>query len=185
MTASQVWRWPERPSEPFDQNRFLSFFRAKVDRGGVIQDWRFYRCRPAVAIVASDSQGRICLVRQLRYPVGEHILECPKGFVDDKEVPLAAAQRECEEEIMKAAAVWTPLGELVAGPGIGESRHYTYFAKGLTDVSKHPNQRDIGDADMQIFWLTPAELRRGIANGTIRDSVTIAAIMLADVRNLI
>ena len=51
-----------------------------------------------VAVFAMDGQGRVALVRQFRYPLGEVTLELPAGKLEPGEDPRASGLRELAEE---------------------------------------------------------------------------------------
>jgi len=75
----------------------------------------------AAAIIALDGD-HIVLVEQYRVPLGKACLEIPAGLIGDGEdtgeVPLAAAQRELEEETGYRAKTWEDLGEFHSSPGM-------------------------------------------------------------------
>jgi ADP-ribose pyrophosphatase len=52
----------------------------------------------AAGVVAVDTQNRLLMVRQYRYPKGEFLLEIPAGKIDPGETPAACAAREVQEE---------------------------------------------------------------------------------------
>ena len=70
-----------------------------------------------VCVLALDQDAQVTLVRQYRYPMGEHIIELPAGKLDPGEEPSAAARRELEEETGLRAGKLTYLGYLLASPG--------------------------------------------------------------------
>ena len=51
-----------------------------------------------VAVFAMDDQGRVALVRQYRYPMGEETLELPAGKLEPGEDPRDSGLRELAEE---------------------------------------------------------------------------------------
>ena len=67
--------------------------------------------RPAVVIVPIDDLGRVLMVRQYRYAVGETLLEAPAGIMEDGEEPSETAQRELQEEVGRIAGDLRKLGE--------------------------------------------------------------------------
>lgn len=52
----------------------------------------------AVAICATKEDGKLVLIRQYRYAIGDYIYELPAGLVDDGESVCDAAIREMHEE---------------------------------------------------------------------------------------
>src|SRR4051812_25783530 len=51
-----------------------------------------------VSIIATDTEGRLILVRQFRPAVGRKTLELPSGHVEKGETPEEAARKELLEE---------------------------------------------------------------------------------------
>ena len=57
-------------------------------------------------IVAINDQDEICLLKQYRHAVREHIWELPAGCLEPNEPPLETAKRELEEEAGVIATEW-------------------------------------------------------------------------------
>ena len=70
-----------------------------------------------VGILAIDGEGRVLLVRQYRYALGQVLTEIPAGKREPGEPPFVTAQRELQEEVGAVAGKWTDLGTLIASPG--------------------------------------------------------------------
>ena len=83
-----------------------------------------------VGILAFDDRGRVALVRQYRYAVGEHLWEIPAGKREAGEAPFVTAQRELAEEVGATASRWTDLGQIIASPGCYGEVLYLYMARG-------------------------------------------------------
>ena len=84
-----------------------------------------------VCVLALDQDGQVTLVRQYRYPMGEHIIELPAGKLDPGEEPSVAARRELEEETGLRAGKLTYLGYLLASPGFCDERLHMFLAQEL------------------------------------------------------
>lgn len=89
----------------------------------------------AVGILAVDDT-HVWLTRQPREVSGlTASLEIPAGKLDVAgEPPLAAAQRELDEEIAKAADEWRELHAFYSTPGFSDERIWLYLARGLRDT---------------------------------------------------
>ncbi len=90
----------------------------------------------AVGILAVDEQV-VWLTRQPREVSGlTASLEIPAGKLDvPGEPPLAAAQRELDEEIGKAGRDWSEIAAFYSSPGFTDERVWLYLARGLSDTS--------------------------------------------------
>ncbi len=125
------------------------------------------------AVVALDSNSRVCLLNQYRHVTGGYLWELPAGKIDDNEPPEITAERELRDEAGVIAADWHNLGDIVSSPGVFSEVIYLYLARDLTLVE--PNN----DADevLEIHWINFAEALRWAQQGKIRDAKSVAALM--------
>src|SRR5262252_1058954 len=77
---------------------------------GVSADLEIAHHPGGAAVVAIDTQQRVCLLYQFRHAAGGWIWELPAGKIDNREPPLQTAQRELIEEGGMMAACWQSLG---------------------------------------------------------------------------
>lgn len=77
--------------------------------------------------VLREDPEKIVLIRQYRYPLGDHLYELPAGLIDEGETPDAAAVREMKEE--------TGLSFEVYAGGDGAYRRPFFMGAGFTDES--------------------------------------------------
>jgi 8-oxo-dGTP pyrophosphatase MutT (NUDIX family) len=136
----------------------------------------------AVAIVALDHQGEMLLVRQYRHAVGDWLLEIPAGRLEKGEAPLAAAQRELEEETGHRAAHWELLREFFPAPGFCSERIIVFLASGLTRVTEGARPAD-HDEEIELYRAAPldvfiGEIRIGESAVRIADAKTLIAAAL-------
>ena len=132
--------------------------------------------RPAVVIVPIDELGRVLMVRQYRYAVGETLLEAPAGIVEEGEDPDQTAQRELQEEVGRIAGNLRKLGEFWATPGFCNELMHAYVARDL----RHSDLPADEDEDITVVPVPMAEALDMVRNGQIRDAKTIAALLLAE-----
>ncbi len=132
--------------------------------------------RPAVVIVPIDDLGRVLMVRQYRYAVGETLLEAPAGIMEDGEEPSETAQRELQEEVGRIAGDLRKLGEFWATPGFCNELMHAYVARDL----RHSDLPADEDEDITVVPVPMAEALDMIRSGHIRDAKTIAALLLAE-----
>ena len=125
-------------------NKFLNLFHldALTDSGRPF-DYFFVSRRKAdnIKLLTGDSAAegvviypvlredpeKIVLIRQYRYPRGDHLYELPAGLIDEGETPDAAAVREMKEE--------TGLSFEVYAGGDGAYRRPFFMGAGFTDES--------------------------------------------------
>jgi 8-oxo-dGTP pyrophosphatase MutT (NUDIX family) len=136
----------------------------------------------AVGILAVDDT-QVWLTRQPREVAGlTASLEIPAGKLDVAgEAPAAAARRELDEEIGKAAREWREIAAFYTSPGFSDERVILYLARGLSDTSGEASGEEderieivpwpLEDLDaavleaedaktgIALLWLTRARLR--------------------------
>jgi len=140
------------------------------------------RHRGAAVVLPILDDGRVVLVRQFRYPVGEALLELPAGTLEPGEDPVACAARELTEETGYAATSVTPLGRFYAAPGYTDEGLQAVLATGLqlTNAAE-PDPDEIIETEV----VEVDDLVSRIVAGEIRDSKTLATILLARVHGVL
>ena len=128
-----------------------------------------------VAVFAMDDQGRVALVRQYRYPMGEETLELPAGKLEPGEDPRDSGLRELAEETGLFPGTFEDMGCLYSSPGILAERIYLYFAKDLTQGPTHPDDGEF----VETVWLPYQDLVDKARRGEIKDGKTLVGILKA------
>mgnify|MGYP002568636389 CR=1 FL=1 len=127
------------------------------------------------AVFAMDDQGRVALVRQYRYPMGEETLELPAGKLEPGEDPRGSGLRELAEETGLVPGTFEDMGCLYSSPGILAERIYLYFAKDLTQGPTHPDDGEF----VETVWLPYQDLVDKARRGEIKDGKTLVGILKA------
>lgn len=129
----------------------------------------------AVAVVALTSDREVILLRQYRYPVRARLWEIPAGTLRPGEKPLAAAQRELEEETGYRAGDWVQLAEFYTTPGFCSEKMVLYLARDLQEGCASPEE----DEDLEVSKV-PWDLAMGwVKEGRLQDAKTILGLLLA------
>ena len=83
----------------------------------------------AVVIMPQLEDGRLLVIAQYRFAVGETVLEFPAGTLEPGEAPLACARRELIEETGYRADHWHALGTIYSSPGFCDERQHLFLAR--------------------------------------------------------
>jgi ADP-ribose pyrophosphatase len=127
----------------------------------------------SVAIVAVDRHAQVTLVRQLRVPAGEPLLELPAGKLDEGEEPLAAAKRELEEETGLRGGEWVAVMTFFTTPGFCREKMHVFFATGLE--RGEPGAQD-EDEDIELVRWPVDEIEARVPE--LRDGKTLVGLLL-------
>ncbi|MBM5812365.1 MAG: NUDIX hydrolase [Gammaproteobacteria bacterium] len=127
------------------------------------------------AVVAVDDQQRVCLLHQFRHAAGGWLWELPAGKIDNREPPLATAQRELAEEAGMSATHWQSLGDVLSSPGVFTEVVHLYLATGLGPAAAVPEPHEV----FRVDW-RPLSAAVALAhNGELRDGKTVIGILRA------
>lgn len=131
----------------------------------------------AVIIPVADD-GRLHLVSQYRYPVGERFWEFPQGsWEDQSEVdPVELARGELAEETGLQAATLKHVGHLFEAYGYANQGYDIFVATGLTTTDRNLDSEEVG---LVTQTFTREEFIEMIVTGQIKDASTVAAFGLA------
>jgi ADP-ribose pyrophosphatase len=127
------------------------------------------------AVVALDTDGNVCVLRQFRHAAGGWLWELPAGKLDPGEAPLATAQRELREEAGLIAADWQSLGRIVSSPGVFTEVIHLFLARGLTPVATQTEEHEL----IEVHWLPFQQALAMARDGEITDAKSVAGLFRA------
>jgi ADP-ribose pyrophosphatase len=129
----------------------------------------------ASAVVPLLDDGRVLLLRQYRYAVGQTLWEVPAGKLEPGEKPETGALRELEEETGYAADSLVSLGSIFVTPGYSDEVIYLYVARGLREGRRaHAADESIHCTELPFDHAT-----RMAEAGEITDAKTVIALLRA------
>lgn len=126
----------------------------------------------AVGVLAFEGD-EIYLVGQYRYTLGRYSWEIPEGGCPEGEDPLAAAQRELEEETGLRARHWERLGEAYLSNSVTDEQAVWFLATGLEQGEQRPE----GTEQINVCRVTFREALRMALGGEITDALSLLALM--------
>lgn len=127
----------------------------------------------AVVVLPVLDDGRVVMIRNHRFVVGEELYELCAGTLEEGEDPADCAGRELIEETGYQADRIDKLCEFYTSPGFCNELIRVYLARGLT----HVGQQLEATENIVVEILPMEKLTAMVCDGTIRDGKTIAALM--------
>ena len=127
----------------------------------------------AIGILPLDEHNNTWLVGQYRYPLQAYSWEIPEGGGPLGLDPLDSAKRELIEETGLAATDWTEIQRMHLSNSVSDELAIIYVARGLTMGVAAPEETE----DLQLRKLPFEEAYQMVLDGTITDSMSVAAIL--------
>ena len=127
-------------------------------------------------VVPVNSNGKIIMVTQYRFPVDKILLELPAGKLGKGENPLYCASRELEEETGYKSENVKEIGSIYTTPGYSSEKLWIYLAR---DLKPGNHNREEGEYGMEVYELSLRQVEEKIVKGEIVDGKTICGIFLA------
>jgi 8-oxo-dGTP pyrophosphatase MutT (NUDIX family) len=131
----------------------------------------------AVGILPLDSEGRVGLVGQHRFPRDYYSWELPEGGGKMDQDPQHAAERELKEEMGVTAAGWAPLLCMDLSNAITDERAYGFLAWNLSHGAPEPEASEA----ISLQWLPFGEVHRLAYQGEIKDAFAQTMIFKAEI----
>ncbi len=127
----------------------------------------------AIAIVPIDTEGNVYLVGQYRFTVDEYSWELPEGGCPVNTDPLDTAKRELLEETGLIAQEWTEIMQMHLSNSVCDELAYVYLARQLQQGMAEPEETE----QLQVKKLPFEEVYKMVMDGSIKDALTIAAVL--------
>lgn len=164
------------------RGRIIDVERQKIETGGgLIAEREIVRHVWAVAVLAFLPDGRMLLVKQYRKAIEQELLEVVAGCREKGETPEACARRELQEETGYRADTMSHLGSIFPSPGFTDEIIEVFQAKVAAEGGeKSPDD----DEHLDLFVITPAEFEAMIVRGEVKDSKSLAAWTLYQLRGV-
>jgi ADP-ribose pyrophosphatase len=126
-----------------------------------------------IAVVATDADNNVLLVKQFRKPAEKELLEIPAGGIDHGEDPEAAVRRELREEIGYMPQKVKRLGGFYSAPGYCTEYIHLYLATDLV-----PSRLFAEDTEeISLVRVPVAQIPDLIASGRFCDAKSIAGLL--------
>lgn len=130
------------------------------------------------SIVATDTEGRLLMVKQYRPVVEDFLLELPSGLVDPGETPEAGIRRELIEETGHEAGEVEALGVLLPDVGRLGNRMFCFAASNVRPILPAP----VLDDGIELVRVAPDDVFAMLTTLQCNHALNFAVLMLAAVR---
>ena len=134
------------------------------------------RHQPSVILIPMPDPDHVVLVRQYRYAIGQWIWELPAGTLEPGEDMVAAARRECEEEVGLHPEHVEQAGAFYPTPGYCDELMVFFRLTGLSAPREPAPPDDDEVLEPRTFALD--EARRLVAGAGVMDMKTVLGLQL-------
>jgi len=129
----------------------------------------------ALGVLALDADYNTWIVGQYRYPINRYSWEIPEGGGKWDVDPLDSAKRELLEETGITAEKWTRIQEMHLSNSASDEFCILYIAQGLSFGEAEPEDNE----QLEVRKIHFDELYRMVQDGSVTDSLTVAAVLKA------
>jgi len=175
MATKKIGGWQTKTSAVVYENPWIKISHDEVitpnNTDGIYGVVHFKNT--AIGVVPLDDAGNTWLVKQSRYTLNQYTWEIPEGGCPQGESPLAAAQRELEEEVGLIASEWQQLMTMHLSNSITDEFCVVFVARGLS-LGK---QQLEATEDIEVKKLPLAEAVAMVKSGEITDGISVAALL--------
>ena len=126
----------------------------------------------AVVLLPILADGRIVMIRNQRWQIGQNLLELPAGTRETNEALACCARRELREETGYTSDKLVPLPAFFSAPGVSTEVMHPYLATELTFIG----QSLAADEKIDVVTMRPDTVREALVNGQIIDGKTLAVL---------
>lgn len=127
----------------------------------------------SVVVLPLLGDGRVVMIRNSRFAVGEALWELCAGTLEEGEDPARCAARELVEETGYEAARVDPLCGFYSCPGFCTEYLHCFLATGLRHVGQSLDETE----KIEVHPLEIGRVLEMIRTGEVVDSKTIAAVL--------
>lgn len=129
----------------------------------------------SVVMIPISEDGNVLMIEQWRPSVGKYSIELPSGTREAGESVDSTAQRELREEAGVSAKHLERIGGLYPVTGYSTEYCHVYVARALTHDPLSQDKLE----DIRVVPMPVADVWKLIADNTIDDALTVAAMSLA------
>lgn len=127
----------------------------------------------AVCMIPVTAEGQLLFVTQYRHAAGSRLLELPAGTLEKGEEPIAAVERELQEEVGHRPGRITSLGGFYVAPGYTSEYIHLFVCEDLAPSKLEGDE----DEDIEIEALSLSQALAAIESGRICDAKSVIGVL--------
>jgi ADP-ribose pyrophosphatase len=156
------------------EGRLFNVELDELEMGNGVRAYRETLRHPgAVAMVPVLADGRVALVTQYRHAAGNRLLEIPAGTLERGEEPLAAVERELQEEIGMRPGRVEAMGGLYVAPGYTTEYIHLFVCHDLEEARLDGDE----DQDIEVEVRTMEQALAAVESGDIADAKSVIGLL--------
>ena len=170
--------WKKLSSEYALNSKWLKVRKDTVElpNGHIMDDYFIIEKKDVALIAALDSENKILLKEEYRYPIDDNLIELPGGTLEDGETdPLISAKRELREETGYVSDEWELLACNYDYPTKEANRVYIFCARNVKKVAEQ--KLDISE-NIKYKFVSTEEAVELCRRNEIKVNGTVSGILL-------
>lgn len=141
--------------------------------------------RGTVIVVALTKREELIFIKQYRPAIKKEITNLPGGRIDPGQTPKMAAKEELKEEAGFTAKNFKAIGKIFSNPTRITDKCTIFFTKNAYRKKYKKSKEEIAERGRKVKFFKIAEVIKMIKSGKIKDTTSIAAILLAKEKGLL
>jgi 8-oxo-dGTP pyrophosphatase MutT (NUDIX family) len=177
--ANQLKAWKQIS---FDYIHKESWFNLRRDRllkgnGGEMYPYYVLEYTNWATVFPVTKEGKVIMMKQFRYGLGEWSIEIPGGIMDPHETnPLEAGKRELLEETGYSCGNIREVGKVAPNPATSNNIMHVFLA---TDCELTHEQSFDPNEELEVFLADVDEVKQLLRENKIIQSLHVSAILYA------
>ena len=177
MTPLKAWQ--QISSEYLVEESWFKFRKDQVlkSNGEIMPAYYVLEYTNWATVFPVTTDGKVILVKQYRYGLGQWSIEVPGGIMDAHETnPLEAGKRELLEETGYSCKEIVQVAVVAPNPATANNLMYCFLATGCEFT--HQQEFDEHE-ELEVMLVTIAELKQLLRENKIIQSLHVTAMMYA------
>ena len=177
MTPLKAWQ--QISSEYLVEESWFKFRKDQVlkSNGEIMPAYYVLEYTNWATVFPVTTDGKVILVKQYRYGLGQWSIEVPGGIMDAHETnPLEAGKRELLEETGYSCKEIVQVAVVAPNPATANNLMYCFLATGCELT--HQQEFDEHE-ELEVMLVTIAELKQLLRENKIIQSLHVTAMMYA------